>query len=427
MQPSDQQHSSFSLLSPGALLNGSFCTNGTTNSTCPAPKTPSVAKDSLDFTNVATSQTDTVCSTTSGGIVNFSETSSCQRSVDGTVKLPCSHLGLSGPCNQSFSFNAPSLSDICVSPVSCLVEVRSEAEAEQGIKPKQKKSDQSCNIVENTHNNGAVNCQQIQQNETYDVSNCSIETSAQEIRQPDLEYTCGSENEYMNLTRTIQPAEVSFVQAPFDMSSGVDQNSSNWLKFNTSCNDFLVVDESMQSPYTTKPIPSVNGSVLTPLNLQKVSLLPSSVTRLRKLRTPLSCSSAADVSNLSVTRTSKSKLPSTSTTMGQMLSKIRQTANETSSETTVITTPEAVLVSHAKVVDKQATCNSISSLDSASLLSTAGEKSIIPSPSAYVKFGAFLNCDQTDVTYLYEQHSPLQKEAGKQSCLSHHLTRVKTR
>ncbi len=425
MQPSDQQHSSFSLLSPGALLNGSFCTSETTNLTCPVPKTTSVAKESLDFT--ATSQSDAfcspfkTCSTTPGGIA---QTSSCQQSVDVTVKLP------SGPCNQSFSFNAPSL---CDSPISCLVDVRSEAKAES---PSGKSNN---GMEEHTYNNGAVNCQQVQQNETYNVSNFFTETSSQEIRQPDLEYTCsshefkavnGSENEYMNLTHTIQPTELhekAAMKEPSDVSSGVDLNTSNWLKLDTSCNDFLVIDESMQSPYSAMPIPSVNGSVLTPLNLQKVSLLPNSVTQLRKLQTPLSGSSAADLSKLSAAKTLKNELPSTST-MSQMLSKIRQATNDTSSETTVITTPEAVLVSYAKVVDKQATCSPISSLD---LTYAAGEKSIIPSPSAYVKFGAFLNCDQTDTTSflspLNKQQLPQQKEACKQSCLSHHLTRVKTR
>ena len=225
-----------------------------------------------------------------------------------------------------------------------------------------------------------------------------------------------SSNDHLNLTHTIPPNETTFVHVSTEKKPKSPNNDlercGDWL-LNTS-NDFLVDDPSLSSNtelLTTTVCES--SSKLTPANIDSIS---------KTLEVPASALPAAATP-------ASIQIPDNA---GHFLNKFKHSGNNNGLESSLIATPEAVQIDKPMEPTVQQFIP-IPAMDISRLECSPVNKSVIPSPSAYSKFCAFLDCDRTvlDTTHFsFPESLPAstnEQKAPNLLNLSQYLQQVHTR
>ncbi len=282
--------------------------------------------------------------------------------------------------------------------------------------------------------------------------NCSSEnliplvnTSNQEISQPELDFTCELDSDDISkciyeqkspeLETVAFQTEVSRESSQLPISFGLKTKKCYNRLHNDSSNNILV-DNSLQSSDVISQVTSVESyqqslpalvveftqaskSSLRTTQKCSVSLTPQSKPLLESIQASQNLTEV-DLTQQSVPNVFKPK----DSSMSQVLNKLRQSFD--SVDITTIATPEAVSLSSCHRAN-----SSLLNLDSTSLTYDVKERSFVPSPLAFTKFEKMFNCDQTiNDTCISSplQNSRVQMESHQRPIvLSSHLMQIKTR
>lgn len=220
-------------------------------------------------------------------------------------------------------------------------------------------------------------------------------TSVQAISQPELDFTCESE--------------------PTDISSCGQKHINCTIEKKSFGPEAAILKPSLQASFRVDPKNFQEPSLGNDIQLSTL-MLPSLQTPQKHCLSDRESFTQELVPDPDIIKPKDSK-------MTQMLSNLRRSFD--SVEISTIALPEAVVLSSTRSVD-----NSISDLDSANSTFNVGQKSVIPSPSGFGKFGEILKFDETindKSTPFPMKSSPLQVKKCPGSELSDLLVQVKAK